>query len=35
MAKIYFKLVKAGRWTIEDVPELWRAQVQSMLDADA
>lgn len=35
MAKIYCKLVKAGRWTIEDVPELWRAQVQSMLDADA
>lgn len=35
MAKIYYKLVKAGRWTIEDVPELWRAQVQSMLDADA
>ncbi len=35
MAKIYFKLVKAGRWTIEDVPEFWRAQVQSMLDADA
>ena len=35
MAKIYFKLVKAGRLTIEDVAELWRAQGQSVLDADA
>lgn len=34
MAKIYYNRIKAGRWAIEDVPELWRADVQAMLDAD-
>ncbi len=34
MAKIYYNRVKAGKWTIEQVPARWRAQVQEMLDAD-
>lgn len=34
MAKIYAKLVKAGTWTIEQVPERWRAQVEEMLAAE-
>ena len=34
MAKIYYKRIKAGIMTIEDVPERWRAEVQRMLDED-
>ena len=34
MAKIYYNRIKAGKWTIEEVPERWRAKVQAMLDAD-
>lgn len=34
MAKLYYKRVKAGKMTIEDVPEHWRADVQALLDAD-
>ncbi len=34
MAKLYYKRVKAGKMTIEDVPEHWRAAVQALLDAD-
>lgn len=34
MAKIYYKRIKAGIMTIEDVPERWRAAVQELLDAD-
>lgn len=34
MAKIYYKRIKAGIMTIEDVPERWRADVQRMLDED-
>lgn len=33
MAKIYFKRVIAGLMAINEVPELWRAKVQEMLDA--
>lgn len=35
MAKIYYKRIKAGLMTIEDVPEWWRAAVQAMLDEEA
>lgn len=35
MVKIYYKRIKAGIMTIDDVPELWRAAVQKMLDADS
>ena len=34
MAKIYYRRIKAGLMTIEDVPERWRAAVQEMLDND-
>jgi len=34
MAKIYYNRIKAGIMTIEDVPLLWRAAVQVLLDAD-
>jgi hypothetical protein len=34
MSKIYYKLIKAELMTIEEVPHLWRAKVQAMLDAD-
>lgn len=33
MADMYYKLVIAGRRTIEQVPEKYRAEVQAMLDA--
>jgi hypothetical protein len=34
MAKIYYKRIKAGAITIDDVPERWREAVQALLDAD-
>lgn len=34
MAKIYYRRIKAGIMTIEDVPERWRAAVQKMLGED-
>ncbi len=34
MAKIYYNAVKAGRRTLESVPERWRAQVATLLEAD-
>ena len=34
MAKIYYKRIKAGIMTIDEVPERWRAKVQALLDAD-
>ena len=34
MAKVYYRKIKAGELTIEDVPMRWRAQVQALLDAD-
>lgn len=34
MAKIYYNRIKAGKWTIEQVPSRWRDEVQAMLDAD-
>lgn len=32
MAKIYYKRIVAGKMTLEDVPERWRAQVEKMLE---
>lgn len=32
MAKVYFSLVKAGSWKLEDVPERWRPEVEKMLE---
>ena len=34
MAKIYYRKIKAGQMTIDEVPERWRAAVQALLDAD-
>ncbi len=34
MAKIYYKRIKVELMTIEQVPLLWRAQVQALLDAE-
>lgn len=34
MAKIYYNLVKAGTWTIEQVPARWREGVKAMLAED-
>lgn len=34
MAKIYYRRIKDGAITINDVPERWRAAVQALLDAD-
>ena len=34
MAKLYYKRSKAELMTIEDVPTLWRAQVQKLMDTE-
>ena len=34
MAKLYYTLVKAGTWRIEQVPVLWKSEVEKMLAAD-
>lgn len=34
MAKVYYRKIKAGAMTLEDVPERWRAAVKELLDAD-
>lgn len=35
MVKFWYKRVKRGKATIEDVPELWRDGVRKMFDAEA
>lgn len=34
MAQVYYNLIKKGLRTIEQVPILWRAEVQALLDAE-
>lgn len=34
MVKIYYKRIKAGIMSLEDVPYKWRAQVREMLEVD-
>lgn len=34
MAKIYYRRIKAGIMTIDEVPERWRDAVQKMIDED-
>lgn len=34
MAKIYYRKIKNGQMTIDEVPERWRDDVQALLDAD-
>lgn len=31
---VYYPLVKAGTWTIEQVPEKWRSEVQELIKAN-
>lgn len=35
MAKIYVRWIKAGKMTIDKVPEHWKEQVKEMLEEDA
>lgn len=32
MAKIYYRRIKAGIMTLEEVPERWREEVRRMLE---
>ena len=34
MAKLYYNLIKKGLKTIDDVPMVWKYEVQTLLDAD-
>lgn len=34
MVNVYYRLVKSGSWTIEQVPERYRADVQEKLDQE-
>ena len=34
MAKIYYRRIKDGAITIDDVPERWKAAVQALLDEE-
>ena len=34
MAKIYYDLIKKGLKTIDDIPGRWKAEVQTLLDAN-
>lgn len=34
MAKIYYRRIKDGKMTIDEVPERWRETVQELLDED-
>lgn len=34
MAKIYYRRIKDGLMTIEEVPERWREQVEQLLQED-
>lgn len=34
MAKVYYRKIKAGQMTIDDVSQRWKAAVQELLDED-
>lgn len=34
IAKIYYELIKKGRKTIDDVPEVVKAEVEALIEAD-
>lgn len=34
MAKIYYRRIKAGEMTIDQVPDRWRAAVEALLEED-
>jgi len=35
MVQVYVRLIKGGLRTLEQVPEIWRADVQEILDQDS
>lgn len=35
MVKIYLRMIRAGRMTLEDVPERWREQVRAELEDES
>ena len=34
MAKIYYRLIKQGKMTIDEVPDRWKEAVQKLLDEE-
>ena len=34
MAKVYARMIKNGKMTLESVPEKWRGQVEKLLEED-
>lgn len=34
MAKLYYNRIKRGEMALEDVPELWRAEVEELLNEE-
>lgn len=34
MARIYYRMIVAGKMTVDDVPEKWREEVRGLLDDD-
>lgn len=34
MAKLYYNRIKRGEMTMEEVPVLWRAEVEAMFDEE-
>lgn len=34
MAKIFYRRIKSGEMTLEEVPERWREAVRELLDED-
>lgn len=34
MAKIYYRLIKEGRWTLEKVPARWKEAVEELLNQE-
>lgn len=34
MAKIYYRRIKDGKMTLDDVPTRWKEQVRELLEAD-
>ena len=35
MAKLYFRRIRSGLMTIEEVPARWRAAVEALLNAES
>ncbi|MDQ0268866.1 CD1375 family protein [Cytobacillus purgationiresistens] len=34
MVKVYVDLIKVGLWDIDNVPSLWKADVQALLEKE-